>query len=40
MASRPVNRHASNIVSAYKRGVMTKLSAVAYAIVEGPRASC
>src|SRR5476649_1927062 len=35
MAARPADRDASNIVSAYQRGLMTKLSAEAYAIVEG-----
>src|SRR5258706_7837757 len=35
MAARPADGDASNIVSACKRGLMTKLSAEAYAIVEG-----
>src|SRR6202795_4940563 len=38
MAARPADRGASNIVSAnsaYQRGLMIKLSAEAYAIVEG-----
>src|SRR3981189_3328799 len=35
MAARPADGTASNIVSATKRGLMTKLSAEAYAIVEG-----
>src|SRR5260370_39644460 len=38
MAARPADRRASNIVSAnsaYQRGLMTKLSAEAYALVEG-----
>src|SRR5258707_4572147 len=35
MAARPADRDASNIVSATERGLMTKLSAEAYAIVEG-----
>src|SRR5260221_4131214 len=35
MAARPADRDASNIVSAWQRGLMTKLSAEAYAIVEG-----
>src|SRR5246127_1176257 len=35
MAARPADRDASNIVPAYQRGLMTKLSAEAYAIVEG-----
>src|SRR5476649_15490 len=35
MAERPADGDASNIVSAYRRGLMTKLSAEAYAIVEG-----
>src|ERR1700738_3377024 len=35
MAARPADGDASNIVSADKRGLMTKLSAEAYAIVEG-----
>src|SRR6202048_4781670 len=35
MAARPADGDASNIVSAYERGLMTKLSAEAYAIVEG-----
>src|SRR3982074_3743482 len=35
MAARPVDRDDQNIVSAQQRGLMTKLSAEAYAIVEG-----
>src|ERR1700756_2579288 len=35
MAARPADRDASNIVPAYQRGLMTKLSSEAYAIVEG-----
>src|SRR6202162_6010403 len=35
MAADPADRSASNFVSLYKRGLMTKLSAEAYAIVEG-----
>src|SRR3954464_4392746 len=35
MAARPADRGASNIVSATERGLMTKLPAEAYAIVEG-----
>src|ERR1700681_412817 len=35
MAARAADGNASNIVSAYDRGLMTKLSAEAYAIVEG-----
>src|SRR4030088_969528 len=35
MAARPVDRDYQNIVSVKPRGLMTKLSAEAYAIVEG-----
>src|SRR5580658_3764066 len=35
MAARPADGNASNIISAPSRGLMTKLSAEAYAIVEG-----
>src|SRR3984957_10490714 len=35
LAACPVDRNASHIVSAHHRGLMTKLSAEAYAIVEG-----
>src|SRR5712692_2858641 len=35
MAARPADGAASNIVSTYQRGLMTRLSAEAYAIVEG-----
>src|SRR6202047_3631987 len=35
MAARAADGNSSNIVSAYERGLMTKLSAEAYAIVEG-----
>src|SRR6202011_5756482 len=35
LAARPAERDAANIVFACKRGLMTKLSAEAYAIVEG-----
>src|SRR6202045_3740798 len=35
MAARPADRDASNIVPAYQRGLMPKLSGEAYAIVEG-----
>src|SRR5664279_5173027 len=35
LAARPADRDASDIVSASQRGLMTKLSAEAYAIVEG-----
>ena len=35
LAARSADRDASNIVPAYQRGLMTKLSAEAYAIVEG-----
>ena len=35
MAAGPADRHASAFVPVYKRGLMTKLSAEAYAIVEG-----
>src|SRR6516162_5230342 len=38
MAASPVGRHASNPVCACKRELMTKLSAEAYAIVEGRHA--
>src|SRR6266581_8769515 len=41
MAARPADRRASNTVaanSAYQRGLMTRLSAEAYAIVEGRHA--
>src|SRR3979490_2965242 len=35
MAARPADRDASDIVSATRRGLMTKLPAEAYAIIEG-----
>src|SRR6202158_6192314 len=35
MAARPADRDASNIIPATKRGLMSKLPAEAYAIVEG-----
>src|SRR5665213_1465486 len=38
LAARPADRDASNIVSTWQRGLMTKLSAEAYAIVEGRHA--